>query len=172
MVYRHCLLRMPETAGKTLLDHLGFRNELSGKNNSLLMQPWGKHFPDYVFASWEILNCDLYFPVKQRRQTPCPAPLSPSPDCKTFLPLNSTFTMIPRGAGCVLTQPYPVQTASAHASARNRTGYPTGPPLPSPLQHSPLLSSPGKQRAPSTAFYWAAGKALSLNNLLHRKGCF
>lgn len=77
--------------------------------------------------------------------------------------------MIPRGAGNVLTQPYPVQTASAHTSAGNRTGYPIGPPLPSPLQHSPLLFSPGKQRAPSTAFYWAAGKALSLNNLLHRK---
>lgn len=72
--------------------------------------------------------------------------------------------MIPREAGYVWTQIYPVQTASAHTSAGSRTGYVTQPPLPSPLQHSPLLSSPGKQRAPNTAFYWVAGKALHLEN--------
>lgn len=165
------VLRMPVTAGKTLLAHLGFGNELSGNNNSLLMQPWGKHFPDYIFANWEILNCDLYFPVKQRRQTPCPASLSLPPDCKTLPPSQQHLSnMIPRRAGYVLTQPYPVQTASAHTSARNRMGYPIPPTLPSLLQHFPLLSSPGKQGTSNTAFCWGTGKALSLNNLLHRKG--
>lgn len=75
--------------------------------------------------------------------------------------------MISRGAGYVLTQPYPVRTATAHTSAGNRTGYPIRPPLPSPLQHSPLLPSPGKQLSteqqvrpcPLKTYY--TGKAIS-----------
>lgn len=62
----------PGTAGKTVPIQLGFEAELSDNNNSLLLQPQGKHFPDDVFTYWKILNCDLYF--QTQGQTPCPTP--------------------------------------------------------------------------------------------------
>lgn len=40
----------PGTAGKTVPIQLGFGAELSDNNNSLLLQPRGKHFPDDAFT--------------------------------------------------------------------------------------------------------------------------
>lgn len=40
----------PGTAGKTVPVHPAFGTELSDNNNSLLLQPRGKHFPDDGFT--------------------------------------------------------------------------------------------------------------------------
>lgn len=85
----HCqVARKPQTAGKTVLVHLSYGTELSDNTNSLLLQP-GVSISQIIFSQTEILNCELYFPVKRRRQTPFPAPPPLFPDCNALFPLNS-----------------------------------------------------------------------------------
>ena len=66
---------------------------------------------------------------------------------------------------------FSAESTCTHLS-KEQNGISILPTLPSPLQQTPLLSSPGKQRAPNIASYRGISRTLSLNSLLHRKGYF